>query len=329
MPQERTRCDCCGYRVRWNPETREGPTVFFEGGCCPSCGGRSVTGHRSLPAGEESVGDPTSGFDCPLFEGRNVDPAKTPVRPGKRRTDTLLSVHVVRRAMSMNGPGAAEEWREIDRFEGGVGWIAHPDERMQRASHALAVPGNGDEDDVWVVDPVDVPGLDSLLATLGTVRGVVLLLDRHSRDAAEIASRHDVSVWLPGFFDGVAGDLDASVERFRHDLGDSGFAVHEVIDSRLWQEALLFDRNRGILVVPEAVGTGEYFLVGEERLGVHPMLRLKPPSSLTRLDPDHVLVGHGEGVHDDAAAALDDAVRGAQARTPALVAKSVRGLLGL
>lgn len=38
MAQQITRCDRCGYRVRWNPETREGPTVFYEEGCCPSCG---------------------------------------------------------------------------------------------------------------------------------------------------------------------------------------------------------------------------------------------------------------------------------------------------
>jgi DNA-directed RNA polymerase subunit RPC12/RpoP len=38
MPKKVTRCEDCGYRVRWNPETREGPTVFFERGVCPSCG---------------------------------------------------------------------------------------------------------------------------------------------------------------------------------------------------------------------------------------------------------------------------------------------------
>lgn len=38
MPRNVTRCEDCGYRVRWNPETREGPTVFFERGVCPSCG---------------------------------------------------------------------------------------------------------------------------------------------------------------------------------------------------------------------------------------------------------------------------------------------------
>lgn len=267
--------------------------------------------------------------------------------------------------MPMKDSGEAEEWQQIYRFEGGVGWIAHPDERMQRASHALVARGAGHADDtvedrdperdqtaeggsdtvehntdgnrergggdadVWVVDPVDVAGLDDMLSDLGTVRGVVVLLDRHKRDSAAVANRHDVPVWIPGFFDGVAEDLAAPVERFRHDLADSGFAVHEVIDSRLWQEALLFDRERGILAVPEAVGTAAYFLAGEERLGVHPMLRLKPPSSLGRLDPDRVLVGHGEGVHSDATEALEDAIQGSRSHTPALVVKTARELLPL
>ena len=250
--------------------------------------------------------------------------------------------------MPMKDSGEAEEWQQIYRFEGGVGWIAHPDERMQRASHALVARGTGHTDDtvegnktdgngergdgdadVWVVDPVDVTGLDDMLSDLGTVRGVVVLLDRHKRDSAAVANRHDVSVWIPGFFDGVAEDLAAPVERFRHDLADSGFAVHEVIDSRLWQEALLFDRERGILAVPEAVGTAAYFLAGEERLGVHPMLRLKPPSSLGRLDPDRVLVGHGEAVHSDATEALEDAIQGSRSHTPALVVKTARELLPL
>jgi ribosomal protein S27AE len=39
MGERTTECERCGYLVRWNPETREGPTVFFEEGLCPSCGG--------------------------------------------------------------------------------------------------------------------------------------------------------------------------------------------------------------------------------------------------------------------------------------------------
>lgn len=37
MARQTTTCNYCGYRVRWDPETREGPTVFFEDGLCPSC----------------------------------------------------------------------------------------------------------------------------------------------------------------------------------------------------------------------------------------------------------------------------------------------------
>jgi hypothetical protein len=37
MGKQTTRCDNCGYRVRWDPVTREGPTIFFEEGRCPSC----------------------------------------------------------------------------------------------------------------------------------------------------------------------------------------------------------------------------------------------------------------------------------------------------
>jgi len=215
-------------------------------------------------------------------------------------------------------PTDAPDWREIDSFEGSFGWIAHPDETMQRASHAIAVDEN-----VWVVDPVDVSGLDERLADLGTVRGVLCLLDRHKRDCATVANRHDVPVFLPHFFEGVAADLDATVERVRHDLPDSDFAVHGLYDTRFWQEAIIYDRDRGVLLVPEAVGTTAYFRAGTERLGVHPLLRMTPPSKLRRLDPERILVGHGAGLHDDAAAALHSAIAGSRVRTPRLVAETV------
>ena len=108
----------------------------------------------------------------------------------------------------MKGSGEAS-LREIDRYDGGVGWIAYPDEDMQRASHAVV----GENGGVWVVDPVDAAGLDELLAEYGEVAGVVVLLDRHKRDAAAIATRHDVSVYVPDFMDAVAQELDAPVER--------------------------------------------------------------------------------------------------------------------
>ncbi|QSG05794.1 Metallo-beta-lactamase superfamily enzyme [Halapricum desulfuricans] len=213
--------------------------------------------------------------------------------------------------------------REIDRYDGGVGWMAHPDERMQRASHAVV----GESGGVWVLDPVDADGLDGLLAEYGEVAGVAVLLDRHKRDAAAVARRHDVSVYVPEWMDGVAPKLDAPVERVRADLGGSGFEVHELIDTPLWQEAALYGEHDGTLVVPEALGTAEYFLASGESLGVHPALRLKPPRSLRRFAPERLLVGHGEGVLTDAARAIADALDGSRRRAPKLYAQTIQSML--
>ena len=159
---------------------------------------------------------------------------------------------------------------EIDRFEDGVGWIAYPEGTMQRASHAVA-----GTDGLWVVDPVDADGLDDLLAEYGEVAGVVVLLDRHERDAAAIASRHDVPVYVPAWMSGVAEDLAVPVERVEDGVGE--FALERLVDNPFWQEAALFDGET--LVVPESLGTASYFRAPGERLGVHPMLRALPPRS--------------------------------------------------
>ncbi len=232
--------------------------------------------------------------------------------------------------MVMKGDGNPE-LREIDRFDRGVGWIAYPEETMQRASHALAVPNEETgTDDVWVVDPVDAPGLDDLLTEFGTVAGVVCGLDRHKRDCAAVATRHGVPVFVPEWMDGVAPELDAPVRRFGRRLADSGFESIRIRDSSIppWQEVGLFDGET--LVVPESLGSVTYFRGDRERLGVHPMLRLTPPRGpLVALDPDRVLVGHGAGVLDDATTAVRDALDGSRRKAPGLYAKTVRSALGL
>jgi hypothetical protein len=45
------------------------------------------------------------------------------------------------------------------------------------------------------------------------------------------------------------------------------------------------------------------------------VLRLRPPRSLRGLEPDHLLVGHGEGVHHDPAA-LESALKTGRQRIP-------------
>ena len=102
----------------------------------------------------------------------------------------------------------ATDHEEIDRFDGGVGWMAHPEETMERASHALATAAG-----VWLVDPVDADGVGDLIEPLGDVAGVVVLSNHHARDAAVLADRYGVSVTLPEPMTGVAGDVDAPVDR--------------------------------------------------------------------------------------------------------------------
>jgi len=231
--------------------------------------------------------------------------------------------------MSMKGD--EPDLHEIDRYDGGVGWIAYPDETMERASHAFAVHDDeSDEDDVWVVDPVDAPGVDDLLAELGTVAGVVVGLDRHVRDSDVLAARHDVPVYVPEWMTGVADDLDpdVEVERFGSRLADTGFEAIRIRDSSVppWQEVGLFDGET--LIVPESLGTGSYFRGNRERLGVHPMLRLTPPTSaLSGLNPERVLVGHGVGVHERAAVALEDALSDSRSKAPGLYAKTLKSAL--
>ena len=225
--------------------------------------------------------------------------------------------------MAFRADERATDFREIDRFEGGVGWIAHPDERMQRASHALTV-----DDEVWVIDPVDADGLDDLFAEFGDVAGVVVTLDRHKRDAAAIASRHRVPVYLPECFAGVTDDIDAAVARFGDELSDTGIRALTVIDSRFWQEVALYNPADGTLVVPETVGTVDYFLAGDERLGVHPMLRLNPPRAAFRgLRPERVLVGHGAGIMDGAARTLTNAFDSSRRRAPRLYVETAWEML--
>ncbi len=232
--------------------------------------------------------------------------------------------------MDMKETGEAA-LHEIDRFDRGVGWISYPEETMERASHALAVPNDETAtDDVWVIDPVDAPGLDDLLGELGTVAGVVVGLDRHKRDSASIATRHDVPVYVPEWMTGVADELDAPVRRFRSRLADTGFETIRIRNSTLppWQEVGLFDGET--LVVPESLGSASYFRGNRERLGVHPMLRLTPPrETLSGLDPERVLVGHGVGVLDDAAAAVENALATSRSNAPGLYARTLRSALGI
>lgn len=188
--------------------------------------------------------------------------------------------------------------RTYDEFPHGFSWVI--DEAQQRASHALT-----DGSRVWLVDPVDVPAAIDRATALGTPAAVIQLLDRHNRDGAAIAQRLGVPhLTLP----------DA--------LADAPLQPFAVLDVPKWHEKALWWPEHRLLVVAEAVGTVPYCAFGDGPVGVHPVLRLTPPKALRGYQPQHLLVGHGAGVHGPGAAtALREALERSRSDVPKLVAK--------
>lgn len=216
--------------------------------------------------------------------------------------------------------------RRIDTdWSGGTGWIAHPDEVMERSSHAIS----GDAGS-WLIDPVDAPGLDGFLDE--PVAGVVVSFDHHRRDAAAIAARHDIAVHFPAVLAYRAGSMEvptASLDQFTR---DTGWTAHVLRDWFRWHEVALRAPDEETVRIPESVGTARYFRAGDERLGVHPTARLVPPvAALRDVATDRVLVGHGEGIMADGRLAIDEAMTNARRRLPLAyvrAALSVPSLLG-
>jgi hypothetical protein len=167
-----------------------------------------------------------------------------------------------------------------DRGERGFSWTI--DEPATRTSHVLA-----DEGRTWLVDPVDWPDAIERALALGRPEAVVQLLDRHNRDCAALAER----LGVPRL---VAPES----------LPGTPFQATTVKRSRHWAETALWWPAAGTLVVAEAIGTNPFYTGGHGSAGVHLLLRLSPPrAQLARFGPEHLLVGHGEGIHGAAASA--------------------------
>ena len=92
--------------------------------------------------------------------------------------------------------------------------------------------------------------------------------------------------------------------------------------NRLWKENALWWPQQRALVVAEAVGTNAMFTGGGPPLGVHIGLRLFPPRRLGQFAPDHLLVGHGAGLHGpQAAPALTEALARSRSDLPRMLVK--------
>jgi hypothetical protein len=186
--------------------------------------------------------------------------------------------------------------RICDEWESGLGWIAPEPAFLERASHALACEGR-----VWLVDPIDGQGVEEGVRRLGEPAGVIQLLDRHERDGPALAERLRVPLHR-------VPDIE---------LAGSPFVVVPVVRLPGWREVALWWPDERVLACADVLGTAAYYRGPGERLAVHPLLRLAPARRLATLRPEHVLCGHGEGIHGpEAALALEEALATARRNAP-------------
>lgn len=220
----------------------------------------------------------------------------------------------------------------IDQWDGGFGWIAHPDEDGRRASHALRA-----NDGVWIFDPLEAPEVYQRIAELGTVKGVVLLSSFHCRDTNQFADRYDVPVYLPSWMNRPTDEIEVPIKRYEAppgewtELAESGVSVRTIDSSFWWRETIAYHHTDGTLRVPDLLSPIPEFRMGDEQIGCYLFHRLSPPrNAFSDIDPDRILFGHGEGISEDCKETLDTTLTNARGYLPhALVFQLPHHLLAI
>ena len=181
--------------------------------------------------------------------------------------------------------------RYCDELDFGFGWIDDGGP-VRRTSHALVSEGRR------LARSTRSPGrTPSSAPRARRGRGVLQLLDRHGRDSRRLAD-DSAAHHVPDRR--IAGAPFEFLPVAHRCLARGRALVAGAARARLRR------RGRHAQLLPRA----------GRRLGVHPLLRLRPPRSLRRVYPRHVLTGHGEGVHEDATQALHAALQTARRPSP-------------
>jgi hypothetical protein len=207
----------------------------------------------------------------------------------------------------------------FDRFEGGISWGRAGAGLLECRAHALRTADGG----VWLIDPIDGEGLDEELEQLGDVVGVIVLFDRHLRAAPRLAKRYGVRLLVPPGRWRRGQRRPEGAEELAERVDGVPFRFAPIVErAGQWLEWVLWWEETRILVVPEAVGSAQWYRSrSREPLAVHPVLRvIEPPKSLLSLDigdgPARLLVGHGDNLDSGIAATIELAVSEARRELP-------------
>jgi hypothetical protein len=203
----------------------------------------------------------------------------------------------------------------VDRFDGGISWKHAGAGLLECRSHALV----DDDGGVWLIDPLDGAGLDEELEQLGEVVGVLVLFDRHLRSSARLAQRYGARLLAPPGRWRRGNRRPAGAEELATHVEGVPFRFLPIVErDGQWLEWALWWGDRRILIVPEAVGSAQWYRSrSKEPLAVHPVLRIvEPPRTLLELGDDvrpaRLLVGHGDTIDHDAQETLELAVHEAR-----------------
>ena len=170
---------------------------------------------------------------------------------------------------------AGSRVRVVDEIAEATGWME--EERMRRTSHALAVDGR-----VWLFDAVDWPGLEERVRALGEPAGVIQLLDRHNRDCAAVAQRLGVPHHV------VPGSLPGTPFEFLPVCGSAG-----------GRRSRSGGRSAGSSSSPTCSGRSPSSARATSPPGSTRSCGSGRHARCAGLAPEHLLVGHGEGIHGE------------------------------
>ncbi|ERG87867.1 MAG: hypothetical protein J07HX5_00008 [halophilic archaeon J07HX5] len=112
---------------------------------------------------------------------------------------------------------------------------------------------------------------------------------------------------MPAWMELGQDKLEATAKPTGDELPGTDYNVYRLRKTDRWEEAILVNEAAETVFVPETIGSVPSFRAAGNRLGVHPAIE-EPPDRLAEFDPTRVLVGHGEGVHENGSAALDAAI---------------------